>query len=190
MSGLAKRLQTTRFEVAVESIFVQVYANNWLIETLDVFIRLPQTFKVFFGGGHDNGYHGTLAATHTIGLKEKLVLLQSYAQLAREISMLNLPTLEIPSLFMAEKLDQRPLLKKFASISTSYTIYSTPQVTPTPKKKGPKDVPKVPKSPKAAKKKAKFLSPQPPAQEALPRTSEEILVGDQSTGGFLVIRST
>jgi hypothetical protein len=101
--------------------------------------------------------------------------------------MLNLPTLEIPSLFMAEKLDRRPLLKKFASISTSYMIYSAPQVTPTPKKKGSNDIPKASKS---AKKKAKFLSPQPPPQEVLPRTSEEILIGDQSKGRLAVVRST
>jgi hypothetical protein len=102
--------------------------------------------------------------------------------------MLNLPTLEIPSLFMAEKLDQRPLLKKFASISTSYMIYPTPQVTPTPKKEGSNDVSKAKK--KKAKKQARFLSPRPPAQEALPKTSEEILIGDQSIGRFSLVRST
>jgi hypothetical protein len=99
--------------------------------------------------------------------------------------MLNLPTLEIPGLFMAEKLDRRPLLKKFTSFSTSYMIYPTPQVTPTPKKIGSNDIPKASKS---AKKKAKFVSPQSPPQEALPRTSEEILVEDQSQGRLTVAR--
>jgi hypothetical protein len=115
-----------------------------------------------------------------------LVLLQSYAQLGREISMLNLPTLEISGLFMAEKLDRQRLLKKFTSFSASYTIYSAPQATPTPKKKGSNDIPKVSK---AAKKKAKFVSPQLPPQEALPRTSEEILMEDQSKGRLAVVHS-
>jgi hypothetical protein len=63
-------------------------------------------------GGHDNGYQGSLVALHTLGFKEKLVLLQSYTQTAREIGTLRLPTLEIPGLFMTNKLEKRPICKK------------------------------------------------------------------------------
>lgn len=87
-------------------------ADHKLREYLDMFTRMPQTFKVFFGGAHDNGYHGSLASLQTLGYKEKLVLLQSYTQTAREIGTLRLPTLEIPGLFMANKLDTRPVLKR------------------------------------------------------------------------------
>jgi len=69
--------------------------------------HLPDT------GGHDNGYQGPLATLRTLGFTEKkLVILQSYAQTAREIGMLHLPRIEIPGLFMANKLDKRFGLKK------------------------------------------------------------------------------
>lgn len=87
-------------------------ADHKLREYLDMFTKMPQTFKVFFGGGHDNGYQGSLVALHTLGFKEKLVLLQSYTQTAREIGTLCLPTLEIPGLFMTNKLEKRSISKK------------------------------------------------------------------------------
>jgi len=87
-------------------------ADHKLREYLDMFTRMPQTFKVFFGGAHDNGYQGSLASLQTLGYKEKLILLQSYTQTAREIGALRLPTLETSGLFMANKLDARPILKK------------------------------------------------------------------------------
>ncbi|KAJ6509955.1 hypothetical protein C8R47DRAFT_774581 [Mycena vitilis] len=67
-------------------------------------IRLPQTFKVIFGGCHDNGYTCSLHSQITAGFREKLILLKGYTQMATEIAALNLPSLEIPDLFIKNKL--------------------------------------------------------------------------------------
>jgi hypothetical protein len=91
-------------------------------------------------GGHDNGYQGSLVALHTLGFKEKLVLLQSYTQTAREIGTLRLPTLEIPGLFMTSKLDKRPVFKKTRVQSEPVFSHSSPANLPprsaSPQKKG------------------------------------------------------
>lgn len=89
---------------------------------------------------------------------------------------------------MTEKLERRPLLKKFATHSASFPVYPTPQVTPQipPLKKGGSNG--AAKASKAAKRKLKGLSTQPlppPPQEFSPRDSEEILIGDHSKGLYV-----
>jgi hypothetical protein len=76
-------------------------------------------------GGHDNGYYGSLAALQTLGLKDKLIMLQSYSQVGREINALKLPTLKIPELFLVNKLERyperRPSFKKARPQSDTIT---------------------------------------------------------------------
>lgn len=67
-------------------------------------IRLPQTFKIIFGGCHDAGYIPSLHSQMTAGFRDKLILLKGYTQMAPGIAALDLPTLEIPGLFMSHKL--------------------------------------------------------------------------------------
>ncbi|KAJ7233074.1 hypothetical protein C8J57DRAFT_1196042 [Mycena rebaudengoi] len=67
-------------------------------------IRLPETFKIFFGGCHDNGYAANLHSQITAGYKEKLILLKSYTDMAASIAALELPHLLIPELFMPRKI--------------------------------------------------------------------------------------
>ncbi|KAJ7276253.1 hypothetical protein B0H12DRAFT_1005009, partial [Mycena haematopus] len=67
-------------------------------------IQLPQTFKIVFGGCHDNGYVASLHSQITAGFGEKLILLKGYTQMATAIAALGLPFLEIPDLFMTQKL--------------------------------------------------------------------------------------
>lgn len=55
-------------------------------------------------GSHDNGYAPDLQALITDGLKEKLVLLPGYTQIASRIRDLDFPVLAIHGLFMPEKL--------------------------------------------------------------------------------------
>lgn len=72
-------------------------------------IRLPETFKIVFGGCHDNGYVANLHSQITAGYKEKLILLKSYTEMAGGIAMLGLPTLAIPNLFMSQKIGEDPV---------------------------------------------------------------------------------
>ncbi|KAJ7068134.1 hypothetical protein C8F01DRAFT_592893 [Mycena amicta] len=67
-------------------------------------IVLPQTFKIIFGGCHDNGYASDLRSHITAGFREKLILLKGYTQIAREIAALDLPELENADLFRAHKI--------------------------------------------------------------------------------------
>lgn len=87
-------------------------------------IRLPQTYKVIFGGQslpltftvslfllhrvplgcHDNGYVTNLRSQITAGFKHKLILLRSYTEMAAGIADLELPVLTIPDLFLTQKL--------------------------------------------------------------------------------------
>lgn len=71
-------------------------------------IRLSQTEKIIFGGSHDNGYVTTLRSQITAGLKDKLILLPGYTEIASGISELQLPSLVIPDLFLTEKLASSP----------------------------------------------------------------------------------
>ncbi|PCH33612.1 hypothetical protein WOLCODRAFT_61159 [Wolfiporia cocos MD-104 SS10] len=79
-------------------------ADTKLKECLRVFTRFPQTWKVFFGGTHDNGYTSTLASLQNEGLIDKIILLRGYTKLAYEIKGLELPDMEIEGLFLKKKL--------------------------------------------------------------------------------------
>ncbi|KAG6854998.1 hypothetical protein C0991_005927 [Blastosporella zonata] len=67
-------------------------------------LRLPQTYKIIFGGCHDNGYVTNLRSQITAGFKQKLILLRSYTEMAAGIVDLELPVLTIPDLFLERKL--------------------------------------------------------------------------------------
>ncbi|KAJ6599210.1 hypothetical protein DFH09DRAFT_28850 [Mycena vulgaris] len=67
-------------------------------------IRLPQTFKIIFGGCHDGGYVASLRSQITAGFRDKIILLKGYKQMAAAITQLDLPALEIADLFMTQKL--------------------------------------------------------------------------------------
>ncbi|TFK55823.1 hypothetical protein OE88DRAFT_1731464 [Heliocybe sulcata] len=70
-------------------------------------IRMPQTWKVLFGGCHDNGYVTSLTSAMTAGFREKLILLPGYSDMAAGIEELRLPTLKVPGLFMTDKMRGR-----------------------------------------------------------------------------------
>ena len=55
-------------------------------------------------GCHDNGYVTTLRSHITSGSGDKLILLQSYDEVASGIVALNLPIISIPNLFLSQKL--------------------------------------------------------------------------------------
>ncbi|KAI0094919.1 hypothetical protein BDY19DRAFT_982245 [Irpex rosettiformis] len=79
-------------------------ADSKIKECLRVFTRFPQTSKVFFGGGHDNGYTSTLNQLQNEGLHTKITILRGYKDLAYELKSLNLPHIEIEGVFMTKKL--------------------------------------------------------------------------------------
>jgi hypothetical protein len=94
-------------------------------------------FLYVMTGGHDNGYYGPLAAIQTMGLQEKLIVLQSYSQMGAEIGRLRLPVHKIDELFMSEKLDNRPTMKPRAR-SDSVVLDQGSQAVPKRKKKAKK----------------------------------------------------
>lgn len=57
-------------------------------------------------GSHDNGYATELESLISQGLKDKIILLPGYAEVASKIRNLGLDTLQIPNLFLAEKLSE------------------------------------------------------------------------------------
>ncbi|KZT20789.1 hypothetical protein NEOLEDRAFT_1140325 [Neolentinus lepideus HHB14362 ss-1] len=67
---------------------------------LQTYGRFPQTLRIIFGGGNENSYMPTLTAMENEQLLGKVVILQSYDDLASEIRSLNLPSLRIDGLFM------------------------------------------------------------------------------------------
>ncbi|EPQ59338.1 hypothetical protein GLOTRDRAFT_125643 [Gloeophyllum trabeum ATCC 11539] len=67
-------------------------------------IRMPQTWKLIFGGCHDNGYVTSLASAMTAGFREKLILLPGYTEMAAGIEELRLPAIKVPDLFMTDKM--------------------------------------------------------------------------------------
>ncbi|KXN86379.1 hypothetical protein AN958_10241, partial [Leucoagaricus sp. SymC.cos] len=103
-------------------------------------IRLPQTYKVLFGGCHDNGYVTTIRSHITSGFKHKLILLQSYAEHAAGFDSLELPDLAIPGLFISQKLvstpSQDPLV---ASRALSPPLFDAPIQDTAPSVSGPFD---------------------------------------------------
>lgn len=87
------------------------------VECLRVFTRFPQISRVFFGGAHDNGYTSTLNYLQNEGLHQKLTVLRGYRELAPEVRALNLPQVDIPGVFLTEKITSNKTTsnKKFAS---------------------------------------------------------------------------
>ncbi|TFL00699.1 hypothetical protein BDV98DRAFT_569434 [Pterulicium gracile] len=79
-------------------------ADSKVKASLDRDVSLPQTFKVFFGGCHDNGYATSLRTLLTGGLGDKVVLLTSYNEMAKGLSELGLNVMTVPGLFMEQKL--------------------------------------------------------------------------------------
>ena len=97
-------------------------------------IKLPQTEKIIFGGNtkdsffvdleifilsklhcagcHDNGYATTLRSQITAGFKQKLILLRGYADMAAAINELEIPSFNIPELFIPQKLGVIPSPKQ------------------------------------------------------------------------------
>ncbi|KAG8736343.1 hypothetical protein FRC12_017669 [Ceratobasidium sp. 428] len=121
--GLGKTLQTyLKIQPATFSAFITGFntasplmsmldvgagkeaADAKIREQMRIFVRFPHVKKVYFGGGHDNGYTNTIATIHNEGYLEKIVLLQSYTQLAAEIKALGLPCLENNGVFLAQKI--------------------------------------------------------------------------------------
>ncbi|KAK0506115.1 hypothetical protein EDD18DRAFT_1122075 [Armillaria luteobubalina] len=79
-------------------------ADTKIKEHLRLFTRFPQTFLVYFGGSHDNGYTSTLASLQNEGLLDKIVLLRGYKELAIELQHLQLPVVEVGGVFRSTKL--------------------------------------------------------------------------------------
>ncbi|GLB33667.1 putative zinc finger protein [Lyophyllum shimeji] len=92
-------------------------------------IRLPQTYKIVFGGCHDNGYVTNLRSQITAGYKQKLILLRSYTDMAAGIADLELPLLTIPDLFFTQKL-VTPSPAQIALSGQVGHINSSPRVGP------------------------------------------------------------
>ncbi|TEB19350.1 hypothetical protein FA13DRAFT_1744481 [Coprinellus micaceus] len=105
---------------------------------LDAELRLPQTERIIFGGCHDNGYVTALRSQITSGYKQKLMLLQSYNEIASGIRDLDLPVLLIPGLFMAGNLDALQTPGSFTSELPSGGVapaFIAPP-PPTPRQRG------------------------------------------------------
>jgi len=94
-------------------------ADAKIRELMRIFVRYPHVKKIYFGGGHDNGYTTNLATLQNEGYLDKIVLLQSYTQLAAEIKALGLPCLENNGVFLAEKLSFRNNLNANFNSGTS-----------------------------------------------------------------------
>jgi hypothetical protein len=90
-------------------------ADAKIREYLQTYTRFPQTLRVFFGGGHDNGYASTLTALENEQFLGKLVLLEGYDDVANELRKLALPSLKLEGLFMSQKLSYLP--KKLAPLT-------------------------------------------------------------------------
>jgi hypothetical protein len=93
---------------------------------------------------HDNGYGTALSAAITAGHEKLLVLLKVHRAIAHEIDALQLPTTEIPGLFMDEKLvvkDPSPKVGfSYASVATIDAPVNGGVVKPVNSKASPQPV--------------------------------------------------
>lgn len=82
-----------------------------------------ETTKVLFGGCHDNRYVPMLHSLLESGLREKLVLLPGYVEMASEIRKFPIPSLIVPNLFVPERLNagHHHLMTNFAGSRQSPT---------------------------------------------------------------------
>ncbi|KAF8239047.1 hypothetical protein L208DRAFT_1429576 [Tricholoma matsutake] len=107
---------------------------------LEAEIFLPQTYKIIFGGCHDNGYVTNLRSQITAGFKQKLILLPTYTEIAAGIAELELPVLTIRDLFLKEKLGIAPsdpiVPPGLGSLATSSRVRPTQTTVAVP---GPDD---------------------------------------------------
>ncbi|QRW25826.1 hypothetical protein RhiXN_10903 [Rhizoctonia solani] len=85
-------------------------ADAKIRELMRIFVRFPHVKRVYFGGGHDNGYTSNLATLQTEGYLDKIVLLQGYTEVAAEIKTLPLERLENNGLFLTVKLSNKTAL--------------------------------------------------------------------------------
>jgi len=108
-------------------------------------IRLPHTYKIIFGGSHDNGYVNVLRSVITEGFRDKLILIPGYSDVALDIKALTLPELRIPDLFISTKLvppsytsiasfppPGLPLASRLAAPNAQIFNSSITSVTPAP----------------------------------------------------------
>jgi hypothetical protein len=101
-------------------------ADEKIKEMLRLFVTTPQTKVIYFGGGHDSGYGGSVRArscTHRIsqtdlsalshyqnlGFEDKIVILKGYAEIAYDLRNLSFRAISSDGLFMQEKIDLEPL---------------------------------------------------------------------------------
>ncbi|EIM92450.1 uncharacterized protein STEHIDRAFT_151774 [Stereum hirsutum FP-91666 SS1] len=134
-------------------------ADTKIKECLRVFTRFPQTVKVYFGGGHDNGYTSTLTSLENEGLLDKVTLLRGYRNLAFELKNLQLPYLEIERLFMTQKLHTNPQKK-------STTPHATP--SPAPDTGKHRNAPFTPSTSNGHQQSAKYIDPNLPLNKHTP----------------------
>lgn len=115
---MERKLQIQRLKVRCLTYAPHRATLTLNLECLRVFTRFPQMAKVYFGGGHDNGYTSTLTSLENEGFLDKIVLLRGYRNIALELKSLRLPHLEIDRLFMAEKIPTNTQKKSTSSYSS------------------------------------------------------------------------
>jgi hypothetical protein len=97
---------------------------------------------------HDNGYGAALSAAVTAGHEKLLVLLKVHQSIAYEVDALQLPSTEIPGLFMDEKLVVKALSPivgfSYASVATVDAQASGGVVKPVNPKASPPQPVKTP----------------------------------------------
>ncbi|CEL59033.1 hypothetical protein RSOLAG1IB_09031 [Rhizoctonia solani AG-1 IB] len=102
-------------------------ADAKIRELMRIFVRFPHVKRIYFGGGHDNGYTSNLATLQTEGYLDKIVLLQGYTEVAAEIKTLPLERLENNGLFLSMKLSN----KTAVALAGIVVPPSTPPITRT-----------------------------------------------------------
>lgn len=93
-----------------------------------------------FTGGHDNGYASTLNSLNNEGLLDKIILLRGYEDVAFELKALQLPFVELETVFMTQKINYatkkssgsmqvEPEKRNPRSIANSFQL-SSPKLNP------------------------------------------------------------
>ena len=98
-------------------------------------------------GCHDDGYAAKLRTLMTEGYKSKLVLLQSYSDMAKEVSTLDLRWLTIPGLFRPNKIEN-PVFSPRSGRMTKQTFSPRDSLSTSPQY-AYASVPDSPKGPEA-----------------------------------------
>ncbi|KAF8752386.1 Zinc finger protein [Rhizoctonia solani] len=120
-------------------------ADAKIRELMRIFVRFPHVKRVYFGGGHDNGYTSNLATLQTEGYLDKIVLLQGYTEVAAEIKTLPLERLENNGLFLTVKLSNKtalasgvippstpPIIRTKSSAKSPAPVHSVPTLLKSP----------------------------------------------------------